>query len=86
MVRQPTVVAQCHVFFLPFFIQAFAAAFVQISLFQRNRSTAAQFAGRQATIFVVLFRRIEQVGPPSGFPTCKENRVIELIFLIVNTT
>lgn len=68
MVRQTAVVAQGHVFFLPFLVQAFAAALVQVTLFQRYGPAAAQLAGGQAPVLVVFLGRIEQVRPSPGLP------------------
>jgi len=68
MVRQPPVVAKRDVFLLPFFIETFAAALVQVTLLERNGPAAAQLAGGQAPVFVILFGRIEQVRPSSGLP------------------
>lgn len=68
MVRQPSVVAQSHVLLLPFFVEPFAAALVQVTLFERDRTAAAQLAGGQTPVFVVLLGRIEQVGSPARFP------------------
>lgn len=68
VIGQTAVVAQRHVFFLPLFVQAFAAALVQVSLLQGDSAAAAQFAGGKASILVVLFGRVEQVGPSPGLP------------------
>jgi len=64
VVGQSAIVAQSDVFLLPFLVQTFAAALVQVTLFQRDGPAAAQLSGGQAPVLVVLFGRIEQVGPP----------------------
>ena len=55
MVGESSIVAQRHVLLLPVFIQSFVALLVQITLFQRNRSTAAQLAVLQF-VFALLRR------------------------------
>lgn len=69
MISESSVVAQRDVFLLPFLVQALAAALVQVALFERYGPAAAQFAGGQAPVLVVLFgRRVEQVRSPSRLP------------------
>lgn len=68
MVREAPVVAKGHVFFLPLLVQAFAAALVQVTLLERYGPAAAQLAGGQAPVLVLLLGRVEQVGPSAGLP------------------
>lgn len=61
MVRQPAVVAQCHVLLLPLLVQRLAAALVQVALFDGDRPAAAQFAVLQFVLGLFGRRRNEEV-------------------------
>lgn len=83
MVCELPVVAQSNIFLFPILIESFVRALVQIALFDRDGSTAAQlpisvvlrlFALFSLLVFLLRRRRCKQVGSSSRFPLMVNNK------------